>query len=59
MARHYGISSSVDNLTNEEVSGYSFLPQIQRTVLEDRPKASGPGDHDKEDTWEGELRNKQ
>ena len=45
-------SSSEDNFTDAEVSGYRFQPQIQRHVLEDTPEASG---HENEDTREAVL----
>ena len=48
-------SSSEDNLTDAEVSGYRLHPQRQRHVLEDRSKASG---REKEDTREDELQKK-
>ena len=49
----YGLSksSSVENVTAAEVSGYRFQPQRQRHVLEDRPEAS---DQEKEDKREAE-----
>ena len=53
----YGLSKSSfeENVTDAEVSEYSFQPQRQRHVLEDTPEASG---HEKEDTREAELTKK-
>ena len=53
MACGYGLfkTSSKENLTDAEVPGYRFQPQIQRHALEDRPEAN---DHDKKDTREAE-----
>ena len=55
MACCYGLSksSSGDNLTDAEVSGYRLQPQRQRHVLENRAEAGGS---DKADTRKDELK---
>ena len=51
-------SSSEDNSTDAEVSGYRLQPQKERHELEEKLETGGYSDKT-EDTWEDELRKRQ